>query len=348
MSHRPELHELRTTVKALKRDSEMRLTLDVEAQQSFDFLSDQLHGLRRAFGTLSDVLVDEADSLRADAAERHAEAHRAAAHSAKALKTIRSDAAAARAECEAAAHRAVSRADEVGAAHDGLREDMRLLALEVGKSTSAQHLLALEMAELRSAMDEERREARARNEQQARRLADMSDELKAGLSMAKEAVATLHDETAALKHHAEAALEAHAAAIEANRAKLLQCAQALENQWTASKAATTKLDSVERASQLSLKELHERLDALVKQHSRGRAQSEEMLKAVNADLQLLQAHARQIEAALDGARAEARRLVQEHQAEMQRQCDTLGRAIHSLAETLNLTTPLLRGGGGKR
>ena len=39
-----------------KKDAEMRLPLDVEAQQSFEFLSEQVHGLRKAFSTLSDVL----------------------------------------------------------------------------------------------------------------------------------------------------------------------------------------------------------------------------------------------------------------------------------------------------
>ena len=56
---RPELVEMRATVKRLKADADMRLTLDVEAQQSFEFLSDQIHGLRRAFSTLSDVFVEE-------------------------------------------------------------------------------------------------------------------------------------------------------------------------------------------------------------------------------------------------------------------------------------------------
>ena len=39
---RPELHEMKSTIKQLKKDAEMRLTLDVEAQQSFEFLSDQV------------------------------------------------------------------------------------------------------------------------------------------------------------------------------------------------------------------------------------------------------------------------------------------------------------------
>ena len=35
---RPELVEIKNTIKNLKKEAEMRLTLDVEAQQSFDFL----------------------------------------------------------------------------------------------------------------------------------------------------------------------------------------------------------------------------------------------------------------------------------------------------------------------
>ena len=42
--------------------------------------------------------------------------------------------------------------------------------------------------------------------------------------------------------------------------------------------------------------------------------------------------------------AQARRLLSDHESDMQRQFDTLGRAIHSLAETLNLTSPLVGAG----
>jgi hypothetical protein len=34
-------------------------------------------------------------------------------------------------------------------------------------------------------------------------------------------------------------------------------------------------------------------------------------------------------------------MIGDHEGETQRQCDTLGRAIHSLADTLNLTSPLI-------
>ena len=67
---RPELMEIKTHIKSLKKEAEMRLTLDVEAQQSFEFLSDQVQGLRKAFSTLSDVLIEEVDLIRSEAATR--------------------------------------------------------------------------------------------------------------------------------------------------------------------------------------------------------------------------------------------------------------------------------------
>ena len=43
---------------------------------------------------------------------------------------------------------------------------------------------------------------------------------------------------------------------------------------------------------------------------------------------------------------EMRRLLSEQEGESQRQCDTLSRAIHSLADTLNLSSPLITAGAG--
>ena len=48
-----------------------------------------------------------------------------------------------------------------------------------------------------------------------------------------------------------------------------------------------------------------------------------------------------MESALSTSKAEVRRLMGDHESETQRQCDTLGRTIHSLADTLNLTSPLI-------
>lgn len=88
---RPELVEIKNTIRNLKKDAEMRLTLDVEAQQSFEFLSEQVHGLRKAFSTLSDVLVEEVDLLRNEAAERHEEMQQRLEQQAKGLKAARTE-----------------------------------------------------------------------------------------------------------------------------------------------------------------------------------------------------------------------------------------------------------------
>ena len=86
---RPELVEIKGHIKNLKKEAEMRLALDVEAQQSFEFLSDQVQGLRKAFSTLSDVLIEEVDVIRSEAAERHEEVDKQLASQAKGLKAVR-------------------------------------------------------------------------------------------------------------------------------------------------------------------------------------------------------------------------------------------------------------------
>jgi len=102
---RPEIMELKSSVKTLKRDAALRLSLDAEAQQSFDFLSEQLHGLRRAFSTLSDVFVEEVDSLRA---EQKAQA--------QALRTARAEVRRLKGEAEARAAEGSAHAERL----DGL------------------------------------------------------------------------------------------------------------------------------------------------------------------------------------------------------------------------------------
>lgn len=80
---------------------------------------------------------------------------------------------------------------------------------------------------------------------------------------------------------------------------------------------------------------------MAKQHSQARASLDDALKSVSADVQLLQTHVRQVEAGSSQAQAEVRRQAAHAEAETRRQCDALGRAIHSLADTLNLTSPLI-------
>ena len=65
--------------------------------------------------------------------------------------------------------------------------------------------------------------------------------------------------------------------------------------------------------------------------ARWRTGLEDAVKAVAADVQLAQAQARALEGAVGSTKADCRRLIAEQEGETQRQCDTLGRAIHSLA-----------------
>ena len=88
---RPELVEIKNTIRNLRKDAEMRLTLDIEAQQSFEFLSGQVHGLRKAFATLSDVLVEEVDLIRSETVERHDELTGKIADQAKGCKKCKTD-----------------------------------------------------------------------------------------------------------------------------------------------------------------------------------------------------------------------------------------------------------------
>ena len=133
----------------------------------------------------------------------------------------------------------------------------------------------------------------------------------------------------------------HAASIEANKSKLLQCAQAIEKQWAASKVWQQRVESVSSSGALHNQQLSERLETLNKQQARWRTGLEDAVKAVAADVQLAQAQARALEGAVGSTKADCRRLIAEQEGETQRQCDTLGRAIHSLADTLNLTSPLI-------
>jgi len=60
----PEFQELRRAVSCLQKDSREQLTLEQESQSTFEFLAGQVKALRSAFAVLSDVVVEEVDSLR--------------------------------------------------------------------------------------------------------------------------------------------------------------------------------------------------------------------------------------------------------------------------------------------
>jgi len=338
---RPELVEIKNTIRNLKKDAEMRLTLDVEAQQSFEFLSEQVHGLRKAFSTLSDVLVEEVDLIRSEAAERHDETQQRLEQQAKGLKAVRSELTLLRSETQTGRAALQTKASALEERLDSLQDDLTVLAQEVAKGGSAHHLLQLEAVQLRSQLEEEVRERRSEHEAAAQRAAELREKLESFDADARASMQALDADLSTLRAHSERQMTTHATAIEANKSKLLQCAQAIEKQWSTSKVQQQRLESVHASSSLQSQQLQERLETINKQHSRWRSSVEDAIKAVGADVQLVQAHGRAMESAISTTKAESRRLMSDHESETQRQCDTLGRAIHSLADTLNLTSPLI-------
>lgn len=338
---RPELVEMKNTIRNLKKDAEMRLTLDVEAQQSFEFLSEQVHGLRKAFSTLSDVLVEEVDLIRSEATERQEELAGKLDTQSKGLKAARTELTLLRSEVQTGRAAMQTKSSALEERLDAMQDDLTVLAQEVAKGGSSHHLLQLETVQLRSALEEEARERRAEQEGASTRLHELRERLESHDADARASMQALDADLGTLRAHSERQLTAHAASIEANKSKLLQCAQAIEKQWSTTKVHQQRLESIHSSSALHNQQLQERLETINKQHTRWRASIEDAVKAVAADVQLVQAHGRAMETAIGNTKAESRRMISDHEGETQRQCDTLGRAIHSLADTLNLTSPLV-------
>ena len=57
---------LQAAVKALQQESQQQLDLEYESQATFEFLKNEVHGLRTALTTLSDVVMEEINTLRAN------------------------------------------------------------------------------------------------------------------------------------------------------------------------------------------------------------------------------------------------------------------------------------------
>jgi len=338
---RPELVEIKNSIKNLKREAEMRLTLDVEAQQSFDFLSDQVQGLRKAFSTLSDVLIEEVDLIRSEAIDRHAELQQRNDELAKSLKVTKTETSLLRAEAQAFRSDAHSKLAVLGERIELLQEDSTVLAQEVAKGSSAQHLLQLEVVQLRSHLEEEGRARTADQQAQTDQLRQFIERFDTHQHEARASMQALDSDLASIRAHTEQHFATHNSAIDANKAKILQCSQVIEKLWGSAKLTQQRLESVSSGGSLQYQQLQERLESINKQQTRWRATVEETVKGITADMQLIQTHSRAMEAAIGSNKAEARRLVSEHEGEVRQQCDTLGRAIHSLAETLNLTSPLV-------
>lgn len=221
------------------------------------------------------------------------------------------------------------------------------------------HVLQLEHVQLRSQLEEEERDRRSAQEATASQLRTLQERLDAAGQDARSSLQALDSDMCSLRTNAERQLGAQAAGIEQAKARLLQCAQAIEKQWSTSKVQQQRLESLSSSGALQTQQLQERVEVINKQQTRWRASLEDAAKATAADVQLVQGQCRALENAVGSAKADARRLVGEHETEtqvrgppriipasvgpllfltlprprtsVQRQCDTLGRAIHSLA-----------------
>jgi len=340
---RPELVEIKNTIKTLRKDAEMRLTLDVEAQQSFEFLSDQVHGLRRAFSALSDVLIEEVDLIRSEANTRHEEMQQRLLVQAKALKMAKTELTLLRNESQTGRASLLAKSTALEERMDAMQEDSAALAKETTKCSSAIHLLQLEVVELRAKHEEEARERRAAQEITDARISELADKLSQQSKDARASVQALDADLVTHRTGCEQQFTAHSAAIDQCKAKLLQCAQAIEKQWSTGKVQQQRIESLSSSGALHNQQLQERLETFSKQQSRMRASTDEAIKVLTSDLKAATAHCNSFEAAIASCRNDTRRLMSEHEGETQRQCDTLGRAIHSLADTLHLTSPLIVG-----
>lgn len=264
---RPELVEIKNTIRNLKKDAEMRLTLDVEAQQSFEFLSEQVHGLRKAFSTLSDVLVEEVDLIRSEAAESSEEVQQKIEAQSKGLKAARTELTLLRSELQTGRAAMQTKTSALEERMDSMQDDLTILAQEVAKGGSAQHLLQLETVQLRSQLEEEARERRAEQDAAAQKLQELRERLDAHDADARASMQALDADLGTLRASTERQLTTHAASIDANKSKLLQCAQAIEKQWSTTKVHQQRLESIHSSSALHNQQLQERLETINKQHS---------------------------------------------------------------------------------
>jgi ferritin-like metal-binding protein YciE len=247
--------ELKGAIKNLKRDAEIRLTLDVEAQQSFEFLSDQVDGLRRAFSTLSDVLIEEVDLMRSDSWGGRSDLEDSVAWLLKTCRATRAELTLLRTQFEASRQELNGRAEALEDRLDGIGQDATLLAQEVASGSATQHLLQLELVELRAAFDREARERRDGHASHQARIADLTARFEAHSSQTQETIAALDEDLTALRQYAAGQLGVQAGGQVELRLQLQQVGEAVEDQIRTVKAQQQQLDGVSKAAGLRSQQL---------------------------------------------------------------------------------------------
>lgn len=255
---RPELMELKAAIENLKRDAEIRLTLDVEAQQSFEFLSDQINGLRRAFSTLSDVLIEEVDLMRSDSSGARSDLEDNVTWLMKTCRATRAELTLLRTQFEATRQDLNSRVEALEDRLDGMGQDATLLAQEVANGKASQHLLQLEIVELRSSLEREARERRDGHAAHEARIAGLSSGFEAHWSQTQETLGALDEDLGSLRQYAAGHIGAHAGAQVELRQKLQLVGEAVEDQNRQARAQQQQIEGLSQAAGLRSQQLQVR------------------------------------------------------------------------------------------
>ena len=64
------INQLRAAVRQLQKDGQEQLTLEYESQATFEYFHGQINALQKGYKTLSDVLLEEVDTLRTEFGKR--------------------------------------------------------------------------------------------------------------------------------------------------------------------------------------------------------------------------------------------------------------------------------------
>jgi len=222
-----------------------------------------------------------------------------------------------------------------------MNQDAVALAQEVTKSNSAHHILQLEVVELRSRYEQEARTLRESHAKLEGQVAALTRSFEAHSAQTHETFDAVDADLGAFRQHASGQFASHAGGLVELRQELAEVAEMLDKHHHQGRTQQQQLEGISKATALQNQQLQEQLDHIVQQHNEARSSLSDTIKSIRVDVQLLQTHCRQLEAASSQVQAEARRQAVQVEAEARRQTDALGRAIQSLAETLNLTSPLL-------
>jgi len=62
-----DFHQVKQAIKALQREVGSQFALEHETQATLEYLNNQIQALRSAFNTLSEVIMEEVDTIRLEA-----------------------------------------------------------------------------------------------------------------------------------------------------------------------------------------------------------------------------------------------------------------------------------------